>query len=171
MEPARRRPRAQESIPADVLTKVKKASVFVKVSLGPLEYSGSGFAVQSKGDTVYLVTNEHVVAKPDLEGLGTAAVRASRTRAVRAPTNAVWRFKDSEPEVSVVFNSGTKEEQVLKAEPLALDKPRDLAILKVSGRPLRSRADSPRRRFQTGGNDAGLHLWISIRRSPVEDER
>jgi S1-C subfamily serine protease len=124
--------RAQESIPADVLTKVKQASVFVKVSLGPLEYSGSAFAVQSECDTVYLVTNEHVVAKPDLEGLGTGPF-GLRGRELFELRQALSAIKDSEPEVSVVFNSGTKEEQVLKAETLVLDKPRDLAILKVTG--------------------------------------
>jgi S1-C subfamily serine protease len=124
--------RAQESIPADVLTKVKKASAFVKVSLGPLEFSGSGFAVQSEGETVYLVTNEHVVAKPDLDGLGTGPF-GLRGRDLFELRRVLSAIENSEPEVSVVFNSGTKEEQSLKAEVLVIDKPRDLAILKVTG--------------------------------------
>ena len=60
---------ADDAIPADVLQKVKQAAVFVKVTIGPLESSGSGFVIQADGQTTYLVTNEHVVAKPNPEGL------------------------------------------------------------------------------------------------------
>ena len=42
-------------------------------------------------------------------------------------------IQNLDPEVSVVFNSGTPDEQVLKAETIALDSGRDLAILNVSG--------------------------------------
>ena len=73
--------RAQEAIPPAVLQKVKQASVFIKVSLGPLEFSGSGFVVQIDGPTVYLVTNLHVVAKPWARGTRDRAVRTRGTGA------------------------------------------------------------------------------------------
>jgi len=124
--------RAQETIPPDVLQKVKQASVFVKVSLGPLEYSGSGFALQTDGQTVYLVTNDHVVAKPNLDAFGPWQF-GLRGRDLLELRKIQLAIQNSEPEVSVVFNSGAKEEQVLKAETVVLDKPHDLAILKVTG--------------------------------------
>lgn len=124
--------RAQDSIPPEVLQKVKQASVFIKVSLGPLEFSGSGFVVQADGQTVYLVTNEHVVAKPNLEGLG-ALPPGLRLRELLEIRKLQAAIQNLEPEVSVVFDSGTKDEQVLKAETIAVDQPRDLAILKVTG--------------------------------------
>jgi len=120
---------AQESIPADVLQKVKQASVFVKVSLGPLEYSGSGFVVQVDGESVFLVTNAHVVAKPDLQihglPLGLRGRDALELRRIQAAV------QNLEPVVSAVFNSGTPDEQVVATQTVALDAERDLAILKV----------------------------------------
>lgn len=124
--------RAQETIAPEVLQKVKQASVFVKVKLGPLESSGSGFALMNDGQTVYIVTNEHVVAKPVLDGVPNGPF-GYRGRGLFELRKVLDEIKNLEPEVSVVFNSGTKEEQVLKAETLAVDKPRDLAILKVAG--------------------------------------
>jgi hypothetical protein len=96
--------RADEQIPAAVLKDLKAATVFVKVRLGPLEASGSGFLMQTDGDRGLLVTNEHVVAPPRPGG---------------------------PPVVEVVFHSGRKEEQVAPAEVVAADKERDLAILRV----------------------------------------
>jgi S1-C subfamily serine protease len=124
--------RAQDSISPEVLQKVKQASVFVKVALGPLEFSGSGFAIQADGQTVYLVTNEHVVAKPNLEGLQTLPP-GMRLREFLEFRRLQLAIQDLQPEVSVVFGSGTEKEQVLKAEIIAVDKSRDLAILKVTG--------------------------------------
>lgn len=124
--------RAQESIPPEVLKKVKQASVFVKVSLGPLESSGSGFAVQTDGETVHIVTNQHVVAKPDVQITGPLPF-GFRGRERLELQRIQIAIQNLEPEVSVVFNSGASDEQVVKAETIALDQERDLAILKVTG--------------------------------------
>ncbi len=119
----------QESIPVDVLQRVKQASVFVKVSVGTLEYSGSGFAVQSDADTVFLVTNAHVVMKPDFQSqklpLGLRGRDAQELRRIQAAIQSL------EPVVSVVFNSGTTDEQVVETKVVAIDAVRDLAILKA----------------------------------------
>lgn len=121
---------AQESIPPEVLQKVKQASVFVKVSLGPLDYSGSGFVIQVEGDSVFLVTNVHVVAKPDLKidglPLGMRGRDLFELRRIQAA------IENLEPQVSVVFNSGTKEEEVIATKTVVLDSVRDIAILKVA---------------------------------------
>jgi S1-C subfamily serine protease len=123
---------AQDPIAPDVLQKLKQAAVFVKVSLGPLDLTGSGFVLQTAGQDVYIATNEHVVAKPNLEipGLSPLGLRGRDLLELRRIQAAIQNL---EPEVSVVFNSGTPDEQVLKAQTLAADKELDLALLKVSG--------------------------------------
>ncbi len=97
------------------LEDLKAATVFIKVTAGPLRGSGSGFLIQTDGTTGYLVTNEHVVTPPQEE------TAPGRVRAL--PT----------PELNVVFRSGTKREQNYRAEVLAKDAENDLAILKVTG--------------------------------------
>jgi S1-C subfamily serine protease len=123
---------ADESLPVETAKHLKEATVYVKVSIGPLTLSGSGFVIQSSGDSALIVTNRHVVEKPKgLSPLGfipglrgrdrLALVRIQRTLAM------------NEPVISVVFNSGEPNEQAVKPEVLCqLDEP-DLAILKVSG--------------------------------------
>jgi S1-C subfamily serine protease len=122
---------AQDSLSADVLQKLKQAAVFVKVVVGPLNFSGSGFVVTADKDAVYLVTNEHVVAKPNLDFNASPLELRGRSRLELRRLQLLWG--QLVPEVSVVFNSGAKEEQVLPATVLAVDPQRDLAILKVAG--------------------------------------
>lgn len=125
---------AQDAIPPEILQKVKQASAFVKVSLGPLEYSGSGFVIHVEDHTLYLVTNAHVVAKPDLQAAG------SLPPGLRMREALEWRkillaIQNLEPEVSIVLNSGTPNELVRQAEVISRDSERDLAILKVADVP------------------------------------
>jgi S1-C subfamily serine protease len=100
---------AQEPLPASVLSDIKSATVFVKVKSGPLQMSGSGFLMLVEGDIALIVTNEHVVTPP-------AALTPRGGRPVV---------------VEVVFNSGRRNETVVKAEVVAADPYRDLAILRV----------------------------------------
>ncbi|HEY1379944.1 MAG TPA: serine protease [Gemmataceae bacterium] len=105
--------RAQEQLPVAVLNDIKAATVFVKVQAGPLEMSGSGFLMLVKDDFGLIVTNEHVVTPPTL------------------PTQRGRPARVLRPVIEVVFNSGRKTETVLKAEVVAADPFRDLAILRV----------------------------------------
>ncbi len=123
---------AEDSIAPDVLQKVKQASVFVKVTLGPLERTGSGFVIEAHGQTVFIVTNEHVVGKPNFEDLESRPF-GIRGRDIPELRKMLATIENLVPEVSIVFGSGTKDEQIVKAETIALDKPHDLAILKVDG--------------------------------------
>lgn len=49
------------SIPAALLDHLKAATVFVKVDSKDFGASGSGFVMKVQGDTVYVVTNAHVI--------------------------------------------------------------------------------------------------------------
>jgi S1-C subfamily serine protease len=102
---------ADDQIPVKVLTDIKDATVFVKVKAGRLEMSGSGFLMQTDGETGLIVTNHHVVTPPA-------------------------RLNLPAPTVEVVFNSGRKNELVLKADVVAADSDRDLAILRIKSKDL-----------------------------------
>jgi S1-C subfamily serine protease len=97
--------RAQDAIPAKTLAEIKNATVFVKVAMGDKSATGSGFVMRVDGDTGYVVTNHHVVVVP----------------------------RGNDPRVTVVFRSGTKNEQSVAAEVLASDPDKDLAVLRVKG--------------------------------------
>ncbi len=100
--------RADDGLPADVLERVKNATVFVKTSSGPLQRTGSGFLFSVDGTTGLIATNEHVVtdfARDDLP----------RT------------------EVKVVFGSGLKGEMSADGVVVAVDKEADIAIIRVGG--------------------------------------
>ncbi len=100
-----------QAIPAAQLRKIKEATVFVKVTYGPLGGSGSGFVVHDGKDFGLIVTNEHVVVPGD------------RVRDRLPPgTKGV---------VEVVFNSGLPGEWSARAEILHVNKDDDLALLKV----------------------------------------
>jgi S1-C subfamily serine protease len=103
--------RAEEGIPRETLAALKAATVFVKVDTPRGGETGSGFLMKVDGDTGYVVTNHHVITPP-------AALH------VQAAT------------VSLVFNSGHKEEKTYPAEVLASDPDRDLAVLKVVAKDL-----------------------------------
>jgi len=124
--------KADESLPADTVQSLKNSTVYVKTEIGTLPMSGSGFVIQVTGDTALIATNHHVITKPKELRIGSfiPGLRGRDQFTLRKLQQALAK---AEPAVSVVFNSGTPNEQVIKAEILGgLEEP-DLAILKVSG--------------------------------------
>ncbi len=102
-----------QAIERQVLDQIQDATVFIKLKVPEVgEGSGSGFVIKATGDTVLVMTNRHV-AVPDAGEL---------------PENAKF-------EISVVFRSGTPQQQELPATLLAHDdrEVRDLAVLEVHG--------------------------------------
>jgi hypothetical protein len=113
--------KAEGGLPLDVLKSLKSATVFVKVEVGKLSGSGSGFVLKTGKDTAYIITNHHVVRPtvPVKHGTGKDA-KTVPTKILNAT-------------VSVVFGSGSRKEQVARAVILGDDQQRDLALLKVTG--------------------------------------
>ena len=105
---------------ARLLDEIKKATVFVKVDQGLSGGSGSGFLMKRDGLIGYVVTNHHVIEGESQEDFG-PFFRPRRIRPAAPPI------------VTAVFNSGTPQELSVRAEVLASDKKRDLAILQVRG--------------------------------------
>ena len=101
---------AQDAMPADQLSLIKRASVLVLVERGDDSGSGSGFLIRADGTTGYIATNNHVI---DFDFM------KPQRNPVRTET------------VQVVFDSGQIGERVVKAEVVAADPEHDLAILKV----------------------------------------
>ncbi len=101
---------ADDGLPAETLNNLKAATVFLKVEAGKDSARGSGFVIRTEGQTVYVVTNNHVL---DLTPEG-----QPRPGAIN-------------PAVTVVFNSGGKNEQSVRGEVVAADQRRDLAVVKV----------------------------------------
>lgn len=101
--------RADEAIPIETLKAIKAATVFVKTEIGRTVYSGSGFVMKVEGDSILVVTNDHVVTHEEV---------------------AVKRMVST---LSIVLRSGTKDEQKVKAEIVATDSVKDLAVIKASG--------------------------------------
>ena len=103
---------AEDALPLKTLADLKAATVFLKVEDGREAASGTGFVIQTNGQTAYLVTNHHVVdlheGKRGMPGGGAITITA-------------------------VFGSGTKNERSARAEVLASDARRDLAVLRVQG--------------------------------------
>ena len=101
-----------QGIDQGVLQRVKDATVYIKLKAGRLQGSGSGFVMKVTGDTILIMTNRHVAAP----------------EAAELPSGA-------KPELSVVFRSGTPQEQEVPAKLLAYDERdvRDLAVLEVKG--------------------------------------
>jgi S1-C subfamily serine protease len=124
--------RADGSLPPETMRRLKDATVYVKVAIGPVTLSGSGFAIQSSGDSALIVTNQHVVTKPKvLTPLGFIPGLRGRDRlTLMRIQQALAR---NEPAVSVVLNSGEPNEQTVRADVLCQVEDTDLAILKVSG--------------------------------------
>ncbi len=144
--------RGDETIPPDVLAAIKKATVFVKVQVEGRSFSGSGFVVKVDDGAAYIVTNHHVI-EPHLVEIvaewrsgprsrmptvphGPSGRNGPRTYAppvrespVLTPRFVARTLKNAE--VTVVFQSGTPQEESLRAEVLAADPEVDLAILKA----------------------------------------
>jgi S1-C subfamily serine protease len=108
------------------LEELKAATVYVKVTAGTLRpSSGSGFVIRVEGNTGYIVTNEHVVNPR--EPIGSRGRRGGQPQPQPQPREAA-----SPPEVTLVFWSGTRQEQSCRAEVVAADPEQDLAVLKVT---------------------------------------
>lgn len=94
------------TLTSTTLSDIKNATVFIKVESDQLTKSGSGFVIRADEKGTYIVTNQHVIATTIAPGPG------SDGRVVRTIT-----LKN--PKTSIVFRSGTKDEQSLPAEILA----------------------------------------------------
>ncbi len=101
---------AEDGLPDKKLDELKAATVYVKVEGKQGGSSGSGFLIHVAGETGLVATNRHVVAA------------------------VPGRFTPQK--YSVVFWSGTKKEQSLPGELIALDPEQDLAVLKVTAKNL-----------------------------------
>ena len=98
-------------MPLETVKALKATTVFLKVESGGDAASGSGFVIKTEGQTGYLVTNNHVIDFS--EGKRQAAATA--------------------PVITAIFDSGGKNERSARAEVLAADLRRDLAVLRVQG--------------------------------------
>ncbi|HVK08990.1 MAG TPA: serine protease, partial [Gemmataceae bacterium] len=117
--PAAAGPTADGQIPKPLLDALKAATVYVRVIAGRTGVTGSGFVLKVDGDTALIVTNDHVVVPRDKELGGPGATF----------------------ERELVFYSGRKNEFTRKAELIATDSVRDLAVLRVRG--IKGVADFP----------------------------
>src|SRR4051794_14093624 len=96
---------ADDGLSAEVLDRVKAATVFVRADRGESPRAGSGFLVAEDGDTGLVVTSAHLVAGPP--------------------------GADSPPAgFAVVFRSGEKGERVAAGTVVAVDKQWDIAVLR-----------------------------------------
>ncbi|MFO0956052.1 MAG: trypsin-like peptidase domain-containing protein [Isosphaeraceae bacterium] len=111
---------AEDSIPAETVVALKRATVFVRVESPSGKGSGSGFVVRAEKDSVLIATNMHVIARDLVRGNSRKA-RVDLRKALEGTT------------VTVVFDSGTKSEISARAEVLAGDPVDDLAILRATG--------------------------------------
>ena len=155
--------RADGSLPPETAQRLKEATVYVKVAIGPLTISGSGFVIQSSGDSALIVTNQHVVAKPKVLA-PSGFIPGLRGRDRLALMRIQQTLAANEPAVSVVFNSGEPNEQAVKAEVLCQVEDPDLAVLKVSGLKGAPRAIEFGQAAQPARDDAGLHPRLPLRR-------
>jgi S1-C subfamily serine protease len=181
---------SNQAIPADLLDHLKSATVFVKVEGSQIKGSGSGFLIDVKGDTAFVITNAHVIdpkieievhvsprqagpgmgmGPPGMQGMpgaprmgpnfgrqgfprgpmgpmgpmggprGSMAQRMAPGQRMgpAQPSGEEETFKVVVPigneTIPSVFWRGTKKEQSYRAQVVASDRKRDLAILKLTG--------------------------------------
>jgi len=118
--PAIKQTAAQAELkPAEIVQRIKDATVLVLVRAGRSMGSGSGFVFQADGDDLLIATNHHVVY-PHLQG---------------PEETATPQLARIHPVVTVIFRSGRGKdvEQSVPATVVASDRDgnRDLAILRV----------------------------------------
>jgi S1-C subfamily serine protease len=126
---------AQDSIDPKTLATIKRATAYIKVDVKEKAFaSGSGFVVNVDGDTALIVTNLHVI-EPKVQFEFMPSMPAPVPGVPRpimpplTPRMVATTLKASA--VTVVLDSGTKNERSAKAEVLAADPERDLAILRI----------------------------------------
>lgn len=120
---------AGDTIPQATLQAIKHATVFIKAETTAASASGSGFVVQVQGETAYIATNHHVIASHTVERPTTRPINP-RSRIHPVFPSQVVRLR---PTLTLVFGSGTPQERSARAEVVADDADKDLAILKVTG--------------------------------------
>jgi S1-C subfamily serine protease/HEAT repeat protein len=123
-------PPGATSLPAELLKQLKAATVFIKVdAAGDYHASGSGFLVRAEGDAGYVVTNHHVitVSPDDDDDPGPRRPPFMRGFRLVRPRPA------GPPTITLVFSSGTPQEQSTRADVLADDEAVDLAVLHFRG--------------------------------------
>jgi hypothetical protein len=111
--------RADDTLPAKSLERLKAATVYVKVESDSYMAAGSGFVFHVQDRAVYLATNQHVVMVPGQE--------------LSRPHLPPLRLPPRVGKVTVVFGSGTRKERALPATVVFRDPAHDLALLKVDG--------------------------------------
>ena len=105
-------PASAQALSAEQVLLLKAATVYVKVKAGPLGSTGSGFLVKKDGTVGYIVTNFHVI---DL---------------TKGP-GGVPNPAGLNPEIQVVFDSGSGKDRAIVAGVMAFDSETDLAVLRV----------------------------------------
>jgi S1-C subfamily serine protease len=109
------------------LQELKAATVYIK-TVGPgRQTSGSGFVVEVLGDTVFVVTNSHVIARP------THPQPPRPPFDPQPPAAPPFPVQLARPGIEAIFRSGTPQEQSARAVIVADDDKADLAVLKVTG--------------------------------------
>ena len=156
---------AEESLSPDMVSAIKAATVFVKIKTPEIAGSGSGFVVKTDEDTVYVVTNRHVIEPKAAEVVierrsavprsGRGSRRGGLPGLPRLPTPIPVPGSPGQPrgddharysytprivirefknvDVTVVFRSGSTQEESVHGELVAIDPDEDLAIVKASG--------------------------------------
>jgi S1-C subfamily serine protease len=122
--PANQPPVSDVAISPATLAAVKRATVFIRVKHDKGSSSGSGFVISATGDRALIVTNQHVVGRVPEEATDQPG-KPFTPRALAAELK--------QAAIEVVFDSGTPQERMAKAEILGADLVHDLALLQVEG--------------------------------------
>jgi S1-C subfamily serine protease/HEAT repeat protein len=137
VEPIKPAPQPEPGAAAGALPlkELKAATVYIKAETVTMGATGSGFVIRAQGDTAYVITNHHVVTPPRDEP---AVPRLPF--GPRVPFGPRLPFGPGLPmhgpaaaQLTVVFRSGTPQEQSLQAVVVGDDDHDDLAVLKVTG--------------------------------------
>lgn len=130
---------AQDALAPETLAALKHATVYVRVESAPAISSGSGFIIAVDGDRALVVTNHHVIdtkADVDVVPKGIGPKGKLPPFAIPLPpglTPGALLTSQANVKITLVFDSGTKNERSAKAEVMAIDPERDLAVLRVTG--------------------------------------